>query len=127
MKRVLLIGTVVLAGLCITAQTAHAGGRGRWGFGFGFGHGGPYVRGGYSSGHHGRHYRRGRHYRHQRHHHVHSRAPIYDRVWVEPTYHTVHRGYDSCGRPIYRNVIVRRGYYDRSLIGYRCRTCGVRC
>jgi cytidyltransferase-like protein len=36
-------------------------------------------------------------------------------------------GYDRCGRPIYRTVLVRPGCFDTVVVGYRCRSCRESC
>ncbi len=118
MKRTLTIVALVLAGLFAFPMTASADHRrGRWGFGFGFGFDGGYFQAGYSGGHH----------QPRRHVHVHSRSPIYTRVWVPAVYDTVILGYDHCGRPIHRTVMVRCGYYESVVSGYRCGGCGASC
>ena len=55
--------------------------------------------------------------------HRHHWVTRYERVWVPPVYRTVFAGYDACGRPSYRNLCVRAGYYRQAHRGYRC-GCG---
>ena len=117
MKRGLVIGALLAATLLGSGSTAIAGDR--WSFGFGVGSGGFHVGGGYSRGHYPRHRRI--------HRHVHVRAPVYVQQWVPPVHETVFVGRDHCGRPIYREVCVRRGYYRSVISGYRCHSCGVGC
>ena len=78
--------------------------------------------------HHRHHHRvRGRYHRsHRVRHHVHVRAPIYHKVWIEPVYRRVLVGYDYNHCPVYRNVCVRAGYYRTEVIGYRCNSCNAR-
>ncbi|MBI4604387.1 MAG: hypothetical protein HY721_20700 [Planctomycetes bacterium] len=117
MKRTLVIGALVLAGLLTFPAAANADHRSRrWGVSFGFGFDGAHVDLGYS-----------RHRHHHRPVHVHVRAPIYRQIWVAPVYDTVIAGYDRCGRPSYRTVQVRCGYYDSVVVGYRCSGCGAYC
>lgn len=72
-------------------------------------------------GHRG-HYRRGPGYRHHHRRAVRVRVPVYEKIWVPPVYRTVCHGYDSCGRPIYRQVCIREGYYRTVIKCYRYET-----
>ena len=119
MKRGLVFGALLAATLLGSGSTALAGDR--WGFGFGYGSGGFHVAGGYSRGY----YPQPRRIYHHVHHHV--RVPVYVQEWVPPVHETVCVGRDHCGRPIYRQVCVRRGYYRTVVSGYRCDSCGVGC
>jgi hypothetical protein len=121
MKRGLFTGAILTAALLGSGSTAMAGDR--WSFGFGFGSGGFHVGGGYAKGH--PHHRRV--HRHHRPVHHHVRVPVYIQEWVPPVHETVYVGRDHCGRPIYREVCVRRGYYRSVISGYRCNSCGAGC
>lgn len=141
-RKTILVAALILAfwGVSLPVE---AGGRSRWGFHFS---------GGYGGGSYGFHYRNGR--RHRRHHyrdrsrrcysrrlprsqpsvlppsaphhyHRHVRYPVYRRVYVEPIYETVCVGYDGYGRPVYDEVFVSHGHYQRVIAHYSCRTCGV--
>ncbi len=58
--------------------------------------------------------------------HVHHQVPIYQQVWVPPVQSEVFVGYNIFGHPIYKTVVVRAGYYNTVIIGYRCDGCGCR-
>ena len=116
MKRKLTIASLALLGLFAFPAAVKADHwRPRFNIGFGFGFDGGYVRGGYSNG--------GRIVRH----HIHARTPIYNRVWVPAVYDNVIIGRDHCGRPICRTVLVRCGYYESVIVGYRCGECRAHC
>jgi len=113
MKRLLGLSALVLAGSISFPAVANAG---DWGFDIGFrGH-----RGQASVHYRDRDHRRyrerdhrryrqhnARRYRHARHYDNHHSS----KVWVAPVYDRVFSGYDHCGNPIYRTVVVRPGYY----------------
>ena len=44
------------------------------------------------------------------------------RVWVAPVHRTVFSGYEACGRAIYREIIIRPGYF-RTVFTEHC-SCG---
>jgi hypothetical protein len=43
--------------------------------------------------------------------HRHLWAAKPSKVWVPPVYRTVFAGYDHCGRTVYRERLIRPGYY----------------
>ena len=114
-RRIILLAA--LGGLCLAAAPqARAHDRG-FGIQFGFGLGGGHVQG-----------RFGRRWAPPVFVappvHVHTRVPVYQQVWVPARFETVFRGYDFCGRPIYRTVCVRAGHYESVFVGYRPCSCG---
>ncbi len=115
MKRALFAVPVVLGVLLFATTPALAGHKHRgWGFNFGFGGHGGWMSASFGG---------------PRYHepiHVHQYAPVYDRVWVPAQYENVFTGYDHWGRPIFRTICVRAGYYRSVLVGRRC-GCGSRC
>ncbi len=119
MKRTSILSVLALVSMVAIPAVARADHWGpRWGVNFGFGwHGGgaAVTFGGCRPAYHPRHV------------HVHTRRPCYERVWVPPVHESVFAGYDRCGRPIYRRVEVRCGYYRSVLVGHRCSDCGVSC
>lgn len=120
MRRTLTVAALALSALVAFPAAARAdSGRPRWSFGFGFGSNGPYFQGGFRVGQEDRCRPARRH--------VHVRAPIYKQVWVPPVYDRVVVGYTECGRPIHRTVMVRCGYYDTVIVGYRCSECRSDC
>ena len=54
--------------------------------------------------------------------HRHSWTARSSRVWVAPVHRAVFCGYEPCGRAIYREIIIRPGYY-RTVFTDHC-TCG---
>jgi hypothetical protein len=129
MRRRLLLSAALAASVLGISSSTRAD---DWGVSFGFGTRGGHVRVNYDR----HHYRHGHGYgRHSYRvhdglslsHHVHVRVPFYEQVWVPPVYETVFCGYDRCGRPRYRQVCVRAGFYRSELSGYRCGSCGVTC
>ena len=150
MKRKLITTTALFIGLFAVTLPARAD---RLGFQFGIAGGNGYFRIGYNSGRdHKRHtfkshrrtdrhadrhvgYRNsirvglGRPFRQSVHHghrsavHTCVKTPVYKDVWVAPVYRTVFDGRDARGRPRYRSVTVKPGYYRTFLSHYSCR-CG---
>lgn len=64
---------------------------------------------------------------HHRPVHHHCWRTVCEREWIPPLYQTCFTGYDRCGRPIYRQVLVRAGCWQT--VRYRVCDCGhrVRC
>ena len=56
--------------------------------------------------------------------HHHRYRTVCEREWVPPLWQTCVVGYDHCRRPIYRQVLVREGYWQR--VEYRVCDCGQR-
>ncbi len=148
MKRKLIMTTALLVGAFAFTVPARADHRPRFGLQLGFGHGGGYIRVGINGGsghHHGPRHKRGsyelkRHLRTampyarpyprryvSRNHSAHAcvRTPVYRRVWVDPVYRRVFDGFDHHGRRVYRDVLVKNGYFRQVLAHYRCGRCGV--
>lgn len=55
--------------------------------------------------------------------HSHSWSYSYRRVWEPPVYRQVIAEFDHCGRPIYRRVMVRCGYWRYVRVRSCC--CGL--
>lgn len=115
MKRALVLPIAAVLGALAFAPPTFAD----WSFRVGVDFGGAYGRSGRSHG--------GRRWAPPPARHVHVRVPIYREVWVPPAYGTVIAGYDRHRRPVYRTVILRHGYTQRVLVGYRCQGCGSAC
>jgi hypothetical protein len=56
--------------------------------------------------------------------HQHCFTEVCEREWVAPQYCDRVVGYDLCGRPIVRPILVRAGYW--TTVRYRVCDCGVR-
>lgn len=48
------------------------------------------------------------------------KRPVYKDVWVPPVYRKAFDGRDPCGRPRYRSVLVKPGYYRTVVSHYAC-------
>ncbi len=59
--------------------------------------------------------------------HHHCWRVVCEQEWVAPLYQTCFAGYDACGRPIYRQMLARAGYWQT--VRYQVCDCGqrVRC
>ncbi len=143
MKRKLITTTAVLTGLFAVTVPARAD---RLGFQFGVAGGNGYFSVGFDGGHGHKHHRYENHGRHRPRHYVragfgapirqivrHShppvvhtcaKIPVYKDIWVEPVYRKAFDGYDACGRPRYRSVVVKPGYYRTVVSHYACH-CGL--
>jgi hypothetical protein len=113
MKRAIPMAALALVSVLAFPVTARADPtRPHWGYGFGFG----YNHGYFNVGVRSRYYAPSRH--------VHYSVPVYRSVWMPAVYNRVVVGYDHCGRPIFRTVMVRCGHYEQVVVSHRCNGCG---